>query len=264
MYNIPEISSEQKIKKPPQPKKIKESRHKNKPMRLLSHFRSAEAINEPSSNNSRAVYIFRRPCIQTLTGFLTTYLNFCLRPIENYIPLCHWGILISLEHPPPLTKPGQEYKLTKPWSSTSSSYELDVPSLGERKIHMGSLERQCPVKNKRSKKLIYLGTTPLSNDEIRELAELMIECLRNEGGYHGLWRNCQHFLVFVASYLCPDVVLPTTADSMFWGFILLFKHKNRNMEKRIRVARQYCDDQLAAKRRNRDDGPSVPEKIRKG
>ena len=234
-------------------------------MRLLTRPRSDEEVNNETSNdNSRAVYIFRRPCIQTLRGFLTTYFNICLRPIEHYVPFCHWGILISSEHPPPSTKPGQEYKLTKPWSTTSSSYELDVPALGEKKVHMGSFERYYPVKNKRSDKLLYVGTTNLSDDEIGELGELVIQCIRNEGGYHGLWRNCQHFSVFMASYLCPDAVLPTTADALFGGIVLLFKHKHRNTKKRIRIARQFCDDQLVRRGQNEGDSPSIAEKSTEG
>ena len=256
------MSSKQTLKyKPPKTKKTKKSIHKNQPMRLLTHLCSdKEMNNETSRDNSRAVYIFRRPCVQTLRGFLTIYFNFCLRPIENYVPFCHWGILISSEHPPLSTKPSQEYKLTKPWSMTSSSYELDVPALGEKKVHMGSFEHYSPVKNKRSDKLLYLGTTNLSDDEIRELGELVIQCIRNEGGYHGLWRNCQHFLVFMASYLCPDAVLPTTADALFWGIALLFKHKNRNMKKRIKIARKFCDDQLATRGQPQDVSPSITKK----
>jgi hypothetical protein len=263
---MPEMSSKKNLKeKPPKAKKIKESRHKNKQMRLLTHSRSDKDVNnEMSNNNSRAVYIFRRPCIQTLRGSLTTCFNFCLRPIEDYVPFCHWGILISTEHPPPLTKPGQEHKLTKPWSTTSSSYELDVPALGGKKVHMGSFERYCPVKNKRSDKLVYLGTTNLSDDEIRELGDLVIQCIKNEGGYHGLWRNCQHFLVFMASYLCPDAVLPTTADALLGGIMLLFKHKHRNMKQRIKIARKFCDDQLAIRVQNQDDSPLITEKSVEG
>ena len=259
---MPEMSSKKDIKEnPSKTKKIKKSRHKNQSMRLLTHPCSDKEVNnETFNNNCRAVYIFRRPCIQTLRGFLTLYFNFCLRPIERYVPFCHWGILISSEHPPPSTKPGQEYKLTKPWFTISSSYELDVPAIGVKKAHMGSFERYYPVKNKISDKLLYLGTTNLSDDKIKELGELVIQCINNEGGYHGLWRNCQHFLVFMASYLCPDAVLPTTADALFGGIILLFKHKHRNMKKRITIARQFCDDQLATRGQTQDDDPSIREK----
>ena len=42
-----------------------------------------------------------------------------------------------------------------------------------------------------------------------------------------------HFVVFLASIVCPDAKLPKTADSLCGGLFRLFKRKNTNMKKRI-------------------------------
>jgi hypothetical protein len=201
------------------------------------------------NNSSRAVYIFCRPCVQTFRGFATRYLNLGLRAIEDYVPFCHWGVLISSEHPPPTKKPGQRHKLRQPWKQTSSSYEMEVPILSERaqKVNVGSLEQYFPTRSKRLKNLIYLGKTTLSDGEVQGLGQMVIEYLEVEGGYHGLVRNCQHFVAFLAQVLFPDVKLPKRVDEVCGGIPGKLMHAPTGSEERVKKAREYCLQKFAEK-----------------
>jgi hypothetical protein len=233
-----------KSEKPPKPqrtKKVKKSKHKGLPMSLKVHRNPVESQNE-SSPPTRAVYINTRTCLQTFKGYCIRYMNIPVRLAEGYIPLCHWGVLCSTELPPEELKSGQKCTLIQSWKMTSSTYELEIPSLGERQasIHMGSCEERFPAAQRRSKHMIYLGTTTLSDAELQEVGELVLEYLQvAEKGYHGLYRNCQHFVVFLASIVCPDAKIPKTADSLCGGLFRLFKRKNTNMKKRIENAKDF-------------------------
>ena len=233
-----------KSEKPPKPqktKKVKKSKHKGLPVSLKTNLNPVESLDE-NSPPTRAVYLNTRTCLQTFKGYCTKYMNIPICLVEGYIPLCHWGILCSTELPPEGLKSGQKYTLIQPWKLTSSTYELDIPSLGERQesIHMGSCEERFPATPRRSKHMVYLGTTTLSDAELREVGELVLKYLQvAERGYHGLYRNCQHFVVFFASIVCPDAKIPNTADSLWGGFFRLFKKKNTNMKKRIGNVEQF-------------------------
>jgi hypothetical protein len=231
-------------------KEAKQSKHKNLPMRLLSriHLTDGRHAGNGICDSARSVYIFRRTCIQTFQGPATRYLNLCIRLIETYGPFTHWGMLVSTEHPTQDTKAGQACTLRKPWTETGSSFELDVPALGQRepKVNVGSLERFFPTRKTTANKVIYLGTTNLSDEEISALGQIVLDYIQEvEGGYHGLYRNCQHFLMFLAEFVCPGVKLPKRVDETFGKICLRFKHKSKSTTERIMRAQKYCKDRLS-------------------
>jgi hypothetical protein len=96
--------------------------------------------------------------------------------------------------------------------------------------------------------------TDKSDEEVLELGCYVTEFLKEEGGYDGLYRNCQHFLVCLMSYLCPGVKLPTRADEICGGILLFLNPSVKNMKKRIKEARKYCDQRLAEKTQARIPG----------
>lgn len=229
--------------------KAKISRPKALPMCLKSVTTQSDEKCEEIVGSSRAVYIFYRPCIQTFRGFATRYLNLCLRPIEGSVSFCHWGILVSPEHPPMTKKSGQSHKLTQPWKQTNSSYEMEVPALSQnaQKVNAGFLEQCFPTRRRRSKNLIYLGTTTLSDDEITELGQIAVEYLELEGGYHGLLRNCQHFVVILAHMIFQDVKLPKCVDEVGGGILGKLIHASTKSKERVKKAREYCQRKLVEK-----------------
>jgi hypothetical protein len=185
----------------------------------------------------RAVYIWRRNCLQTFKGPTVRYANICVRAVEDFICFSHWGLIISYEHPSK-PKSGHVVKLNRSWKEAGSSFELDVPELGGQKIHVGSLERYFPTRLVISDRLIYLGTTILTDGEIRECGQIVVASLEMEGGYHGLWRNCQHWVTFMAGVLCPNAKLPKRIDQVCGGILKMFKHNSKDEEKRISHIRE--------------------------
>src|SRR5947207_6748 len=182
------------------PQEIKKSMHKNLPMRALSRV-SPDYLPPNLPNTQRTVYILLRPCVQTFKGGCTRYLNLPIRLIYKRTEISHWGFLISTEMPSTDTSPGKKCTLREPWERTSYPLELDVPDLDEaaKGVNVGSFERRFPTTQKNQKKFIYVGTTTLTNDEIQEKAEVVVEFLRREGGYHGIYRHCQHFIWILSS-----------------------------------------------------------------
>ena len=223
---------------------IKKSMHKNLPMRALS--RVSPAYLPPIvPNTERAVYIFLRPCVQTFKGPYTRYLNLPIRLIYKRTELSHWGFLISTEIPSTDTGPGKKCTLREPWERTSYPLELDVPDLDEaaKGVNVGSFERRFPTTQTTRKKFIYVGTTTLTNDEIQEKAEVVVEFLRREGGYHGIYRNCQHFIEILSSFIFDregqQIRLPKRADKCLGGVLWLGMWKFRNIGKRVENAREF-------------------------
>jgi len=191
-------------------------------MRLLSHPSTPSSATQTPSKETpeptiRAVYLFRRACIQTFRGRLSRYFNLGLRAIEGYIPFTHWGLLISTELPSPRTKAGTNFTPTRPWKNHSSTFELDVPALvaQSQKVSVGSLEKYFPTKQKKSKRVLYLGTTGLNDDAIQDMGRAVLRYMKLPGGYDPLFHNCQHFVEFMATLLCPDARCPVRADQTF-------------------------------------------------
>jgi hypothetical protein len=171
-------------------------------------------------------------------------MNIPLRPFEGYIPFSHWTVLFSTELPPDGTRSGQKWKLTESCTFTGSTYELDIPTLGENQanIHMGSCENRFPAATRRSRDVVYLGTTTMSDAELEEVGKLVLEYLQMaEKGYHCLHRNCQHFVVFLASVVCPEAKIPKTADTLWGGLFSLLKRKNKDITKRITAAKEFYE-----------------------
>ena len=216
---------------------------KDGPMTMRAQLNPVEGLDE-TSRPTRAVFINTRTCLQSLTNPCTKYLNIPVRLVERYVPCCHWGILCSTENPPQTLKSGQQYTLVQPWKSTSSTFELEVLSSGDERrprVHMGSCEQRFPAGPRRSKHIIYLGTTTLSDAQLLEVGELVLRYLKTEKGYHGIYRNCQHFAIFFASVVCPYAKLPKTADSLLWGMLHLFKRKNTDLKKRIKHVTEFYE-----------------------
>jgi hypothetical protein len=204
----------------------------------------------------RAVYIFLRPCLQTYRGFITKYLNLIMRLIERRIDFSHWGIILSTEHPPSDVQPGDLYKLKEHWTKTSSSFELHIPQMTAQSanINVGSFERISPTDATwpRQETHMYLGTTTALDEYVASVGTAMVRYMMQEGhGYHGLFRNCQQFVVFMSSFLCPGISCPQRADQRLWGVTWMFKHGNKDvhkdMNKRVEEAREFYMKEVAEK-----------------
>ena len=230
--------------KPQKTKKPKNWKHKGVPMCLKTDIESHVQGNDKSKQSIRAMYITTRTCLQTFCGPFTKYMNIPLRLFEGHIPLSHWTVLFSTELPPDGTRSGQKWKLTESCTFTGSTYELDVPTLGENQanIHMDSCENRFPAATRRSRDVVYLGTTTMSDAELEEVGKLVLEYLQiAEKGYHYLHRNCQHFVVFLASVVCPEAKIPKTADTLWGGLFSLLKRKNKDITKRITAAKEFYE-----------------------
>jgi hypothetical protein len=225
-------------------------------MELLETRGPSSLEHNDSDPAPRAVYIFLRPCLQTCQGFIVKYLNLIVRLFERRINLSHWGIILSTEHPPSQVQPGDLYKLKEDWTKTSSSFELDVPEMTAQSgnVNVGSFERISPTDSSwpRQATHVYLGTTTLSDEYVSTVGMAMVRYMMQEGhGYHGLFRNCQQFVVFMSSFLCPGITSPRRADQMFWGVTWMFKHGNKDihkdMNKRVEEAREFYLKEVAEK-----------------
>jgi hypothetical protein len=156
--------------------KMKRSKHKGYPMRLKTHV-SQEGTKNMGTPVTRAMYINTRTCLQTFRGYFTRFLNIPVRLMEGHVSVSHCVVMLSTELPPEGYKSGQKYKLKKPWKMTSSTYELDIPRLGEKQasINMGSAQEMLPTTTRHHKNLIYLGTTTMSDEEILGMGELILD-----------------------------------------------------------------------------------------
>jgi hypothetical protein len=248
------------------PQELNKSMHKNLPMRALSRV-SPDYRPPISPQTQRAVYIFLRPCVQTFKGLCTRYLNLPLRLIYKRTEISHWGFLISTELPSTDTRPGKKCTLKEPWERTCYPVELDVPDLDEaaKGVNVGSFEHLFPTTQTTQKKFIYVGTTTLMNDEIHEKAEVVVEFLRKEGGYHGIYRNCQHFIQILSSFMFDsegrEIRLPKRADQCLGGVLWLGMWKFRDINKRIKNARALYEEALQEKERlSRSDNTTLAER----
>jgi hypothetical protein len=198
----------------------------------------------------RAVYIFRRPCIQTFSSPGLQYLNLLLRTIEHRLTLCHWGVMVSTEHPPN-RKSGSVYKLKQPVRQTSSSFELEAPNMrpdGDDGT-VGSLEKCFPTQKHRSKTLLYIGQTTLTDEDISLLADSALLFIEQEGHYHGVYRNCQHFANMLVGLLCPESRCPRSCDEICWRAMWLFKGRKLKMGARIEGLKLLHERRLSEKER---------------
>jgi hypothetical protein len=207
-----------------------------------------------STNNDiktpRAVYIFRRPCIQTFQRLIIRYFNFCLRPVEDIFAFSHWGLVISTEFPSSDTRPGDTYKLLQDIKKTSSTFELHVPlPEEEKKANVGSLEQYFPIDRTCSDVLMYVGQTNLMDEEIYSLGESAVQILAAEGCYNGIYRNCQHFSRMMINELCTEVWCPKSIDRLFFGALRLriFKGRNASMKERIKEFKAFHEAKLVEK-----------------
>lgn len=222
------------------------------PLELLTTPGPLPPAHDGDTPKPRAVYLFLRPCLQTYQGTITKYLNLIHRLFENRISISHWGVTISTEHPPPEIAPGNSYTLRQHWTKTSTSFELNVPGMDnrERKIDVGSCERFTPTDftYPRQEVHVYLGTTCLSDEQVEDLGELVVRFMVQEGhGYHGIYRNCQQFVLFLGSLMAmfPEWPLPSRADEMFWGSLWLFKSSNRDIRKRVEQLKEFYLKEIA-------------------
>lgn len=222
------------------------SSHKALQARVLSRISPSYIPQITSYPVPRAVYIFLRPCIQSFNNRITRYLNLPLRLVHNRTGFSHWGLLISNEIPSTRVQPG-EICVLKDWEKTSFRVELDAPHGDDTKkrANVGSFENKYPTVQPIQKKFIYLGTTMLSNEEIKEKGETVLKSLNREGGYHGLYRNCQHFTEILSSLILDSEEngkrrLPRRADRWCCGLLWVgLWWKFRDMRKRIRRAREF-------------------------
>lgn len=78
-----------------------------------------------------------------------------------------------------------------------------------------------------------------------------------DGGYHGIFRNCQHFVICLTNYIFNvDVRLPRSADAICGWIMMQLNWGNRSMDKRIRLARNYIDRRQGEKSQNETGGAS--------
>lgn len=202
-------------------------------VKLLPEFENTEA--------QRAVYIFFRPCIQSLKGPVNKYLNLVVRPMRKYKPFCHWGLFVSSHFPPEGTKAGDEYKPEESLTTCSSAFEMEVVGCRQSGKHanVGCFESVCPTNHRKiAGKVIYVGTTSKSDAELDGTAHIIVDYMNIKGGYHGLYRNCQHFLVFLASMVTNEEKFPKRADEIFGG-ILAIRNKDCYMDEKLGRLRDY-------------------------
>jgi hypothetical protein len=231
------------------PSKKKMPTHEFRPMTVRTRLVNSDVgISNPGP---RAVYLSRRPCLQTFTGFGVRYLNLLLRLLQHHLAYSHWGIIISKEHPPAKIKPGKTYHLKQDIDTTSSSFDFEVK--GERKNgNIGCLERYFPTTKIRSKKLVYIGTTTLTDEEIQVIADSACDVMKlEEGDYHGIYRNCQHFAKMLIAELCPEMKCPKGADHVLWGLAWQFKGRKLTMEDRITQFKNVYEEKLEKKQKEK-------------
>ena len=217
----------------PKPKK---SSYRDRIFRMKSHSFPSDYHEE--NTTIRALYLTRSPCLQTFHSQWTRYFNLLVRPLEAFYPLSHWSLVIT-----PKLPDGQRSRLSYEWLSRGTELELEaVRSDRDRTKHtVGSFDKCSPIRNRPFSRLLYLGITTLSNPEIITIAELVTEYSKNEGRYHGIFRNCQHWIHMVTSIICPDAKLLLQVDQTIF---YLFKHSNRDMKERIKKAQEYCRQRL--------------------
>jgi hypothetical protein len=227
-----------------EPGKSKKTSHRDRVLSVRSEFVPADYHQE--NPTVRAIYLSRTPCLQTFHSQWTRYCNFLVRPLEPCYPVSHWGLVVTTEVP----AAGAKRKL-KEWPSIRRTIDMQaLPPDGDEgaKATVGSFDELSPIRRTAFSKLLYIGTTTFSDPEITRLADLVTEFLKEEGQYHGIFRNCQHWIYMLTSILCPDAKLPTRADEKL-SFFYFFKHSNKNMKERVENAHEYCRRKLEEEER---------------
>lgn len=228
---------------------MKRPMHEFRPMAVKTRLVNSDV--GISNSGPRAVYLSRRPCLQTFTSFGVCYFNLLLRLLDHRLAFAHWGIIVSKEHPPAKIKAGKTCYLKENIDTTSSSFDFEVK--GERENgNIGSLERYFPTTKNRSKKLIYIGTTTLTDEEIQVIADTACDVMRLEqGDYHGIYRNCQHFAKMLIAELCPEMKCPKGADHVLWGLAWQFKGRKLPMKDRIAQFQKLYEEKLEEKEKEK-------------
>lgn len=193
---------------------------------------------EQSTTKERAVYLARYPCLQTFHSVWTRYLNFLVRPFERFPPFSHWRLVVTPEIPP--ISLGSKTRL---FPQECRTIELQVPRpWGRETPTVGSFDTVFPVQTAAFPDLLYLGTTTMSDVEISQLGEFIVEFMGREGTsgrYHGIFRNCQHFVSLLCSFVCPSAPLPHRSDQTVFGANRYFKGAKWNFTFRAREARDF-------------------------
>jgi hypothetical protein len=218
---------------------------------------------EMSTTKERAVLLARHPCLQTFHGVWTRYLNFLVRPFERFPPYSHWRLVLTAEIPS--ISPGS---LTRSLPKESRTIELQVPVPSEEETPtVGSFDGLFPIQTAAFPDLLYLGTTTMSDAEISLLGEFIVEFMRCEGTsgrYHGIFRNCQHFVGLLCSFLCPSAPLPARSDQTMFGANRWFKGVKWDFTFRSREARDFVVRRIREERERvrREINGLPPEKYR--
>jgi len=186
----------------------------------------------------RAVYLSLRPCLQSFRGSNIKYLNLFMRPFRNYKPFCHWGIYVSPHFPEQILKSGTDYLPSECLYECSSSFELEVPKCRvngkKRKPNVGCFEPSCPTKTSARRRVVYIGQTNKSDAEISYIADRIKEYINTHEGYHGLFRNCQHFAIFLLKALCFEGKHPSSTDRICGGILGLLNPNSWNMKREMK------------------------------
>lgn len=234
--NTSNADAEARGKKPGKPKKTS---HRDRALSVRSAFVPADYQQE--SPAVRAIYLSRAPCLQTFHSQLTRYCNFLVRPLEPCYPVSHWGLVITPEVPAVGAK-----RMIKAWPSIRRTLDMQaLPPDGDESGNptVGSFDDLSPIRRTPFSKLLYIGTTTFSDPEITRMADLVTQFLKEEGRYHGIFRNCQHWICMLTSIICPEAKLPRRADEKFPVFYY-FKHSKKDMKERVEKAHEYCRQKL--------------------
>jgi len=220
--------------------------YRDRILEVGSHYYPPEYSQNPAFPEVRALYLLRAPCLQLFHTKLTRYLNFLVRPFENFAFCSHWILLVT--PPIPSFPPG-----TITWSlplQIIRSIELQVPlPSAEQRPTVAPFDEKYPIRKHPLPKLLYLGVTTYSDREISLLGQLIVEYMKAEGGgrYHRVFRNCQHFVAFMMSFLCPEAPLPTRADQTPLGISGMFKRHKWDFDCRLSEMRDFCGRRIHEK-----------------
>jgi len=233
------MSTSEKTKASAKCPKPKKPSHRDRIFRMKSNSFPTDYHEENAV--VQVVYLARSPCLQTFHSQWTRYFNLVVRPFEAFYPFSHWSLVIT-----PQLADGQPSRVSYEWPSRRTELELEAvsPDRDRNTPTVGSFDKCSPIRNRPFSRLLYLGTTTLSDSEITTIAKLITDYLKNEGTYHGIFRNCQHWIHMVTSIICPDAKLPLRVDQTGLAIFYLFKHSNRNMKERIEKAQAYYRQRL--------------------
>lgn len=227
--------------------KPKKAGHRDRVICMRSHSFPPEYHEE--NPMVRAVYLSRTPCLQTFHSHCTRYFNFLVRPLETTFPFSHWSLVITPELPGVL---GSSRSGECPFPRRVIEMGAALPDRKRGEPTVGSFDSQCPVRNRPYSRLLYIGATILSDPEITKVALLITDYLKEEGRYHGIFRNCQHWIYMLTSILCPNAKLPRRVDQTQCAIFYLFKHSNKDMQERVEKVNEYCRQRIAAEHGRED------------